>query len=124
MEDTHKQRFRVNPNAGNLGIYPEGDAVEVPERESDADFRKRIELTLSEAEARILAEPVESEQEQSARERRELIEAADDTEIVDGGISTRAYRRASAVFDPADDRLQLAEHYHFRSAAYERHGRF
>lgn len=124
VEDTNKQRLRPNENAGNLGDYRQGDAVEVPERESDADFRKRIELAISEAEARKLAEPVESEQERDTRERRELIETADDTEIIDGGISTAAYRRAVAVFDPEDDRLQLAEHYHFRSATYERNGRF
>jgi len=69
-------------------------------------------------------EPVESEEDRIARERREFIQSADDTEIIDGGVSTIAYRRAIAVFDETDDRLQLGEHWHYTDADYEKNGRF
>lgn len=63
-------------------------------------------------------------EEVQAEEFSAWLEDVDSFEIVIGGTSTAAYRRAIAVFDDGDTRVQLAEHYAFRSEDLDRHGRF
>lgn len=124
MANESEQQVRSGANVQGRRDPPTGRAVEIPERGADADQDQGHGPADLAPPPGVPEVPVESDEERVARERVELIAAADGAEIVDGGESTTAYRRASAVFDPEDDQVQLAEHYHFRSADFERHGRF
>ncbi len=117
-------RVRLKPDARNDRDDRSRAASEVPVEPTDRDRSERGAAPVEQVEAGVPEVAVETPEELVARERRELIEEADATEIIDGGVSTTAYRRASAVFEPDDDRLQLAEHWNFRSSVFERHGRF
>lgn len=124
MANEDLPRLRPLANARSDRDDRSNDPVVIPVRDTQTDIREPPADAVGEVTVGVPKEPVESDEERAARERRELIAAADDTEIVDAGISTTAYRRATAVFDEADERLQLAEHYYYRSADYERNGRF
>lgn len=124
MANSDKPRLRFDKNAGHDRDDRSFDALDVPIRDAKEDFGERPDFAQREIEDRVPPEPIETDEERAARERREFIAVTDDTEIVDGGYSTTAYRRAIAVFEDDDAELQLAEHYYFRSAAFERHGRF
>lgn len=67
---------------------------------------------------------VETDEEYNARQRSEWLERVSDTEIVENGVSTTAYRRAIADFDAGDSQLQLAEFYELRDPDFESEGRF
>ncbi len=99
-------------------------ALRLLERDYPPNQDQRSTPPWAESPPGVPEEPVETDEERVTRQRRELIELADDTEIIDGGVSTTAYRRAIAVFDETDDRLQLGEHWHFTDAEFEKHGRF
>ena len=124
MENEIIPRIRPNENETHYRKNSEGQFVEIPSREAVPDAGQQSAHPDIPATPGVPEEPPETEQEREARERREFIEITDDEEIVDGGNSTTAYRRAIAVFDEKDDRLQLAEHYYYRCADYERYGRF
>ncbi len=124
MANEDLKRVRPVEDAGSDRRDLPADVVGVPARRADGDADQREDPTHHAVAPRVPEEPPETEQERIDRERREFIAAADDTEIIEGGFSTTAYRRAIAVFDETDDELQLAEHYNFRSAQFERHGRF
>lgn len=96
-----------DPRAGGSGVTPGegGDDTETPAKGRDA------------------AVVIESDDERKDREGREWLADVDATEIVDGGESTVAYRRAVAIFDPDTDEIQLAEHWEFVDAEFERNGR-
>jgi len=99
-------------------------AFQLSQRDYPPNNDSRSPPPWDESPPRVPQELAETDEERVARERKEFIAAADDTEIVDGGTSTTAYRRAIAVFDETDDRLQLGEHWYFRSAEFDKNGRF
>lgn len=112
---------------------PKDGVVAVPSRGSDADVAVGgVPVAQSQGGdgAPVQApsgEPevvVESDGERELRERAEWLEVVDATEIIDGGHSTAAYRRAVAVFDPAETEMQLAEFWEYGDESYERNGRF
>lgn len=124
MENESERRVWTLEDERNYQSDTARRPVEVRPGGALPDAGERTDPTNVPAAPGVLAEPPETESEREARERLEFIQSADDTEIVAGGFSTTAYRRAAAVFDETDDELQLAEHWHFRCAEYERHGRF
>jgi len=89
-----------------IGDPDSGDAV--PEQED---------------EIRDPPEPVPTPEEQYQLNLAGWLNEVDNTEIVDAGSSTVAYRRSVAVFDDDDPQVQLAEHWEFRCGDYEEFGR-
>lgn len=124
MADEDLGRIWSDENARDDREDRQINPLEIPGRKPGGDISKRRELTGAPVAPGVPEEHVETDEERSARERIEFIAAADDTEIVEEGRSTTAYRRAVSVFDPSDDNLQLAEFYHVRSESIDRYGRF
>ncbi len=124
MANESEQRVRPGQAEEDRRRDAASAALRLLERDYPSNQDRRPAPPWDESTPGVPEEPVETDEERVARERREFIESADDTEIIDGGVSTTAYRRAIAVFDETDDRLQLGEHWHFTDAEYERNGRF
>lgn len=124
MADKNLGGLRLTQDAGDHRDDRSVVTVELPTGSPDRDRGEQRQFAGEAATDGVPEVPVETEDERILRERREFIASADDVEIFEGGFSTTAYRRAAAVFDEDDDRLQLAEHYNFRSRVFDAHGRF
>ncbi len=124
MANPIKPVLRVDPDEkGVATVKVDGDprlpidTNAVPENKSNEDPPPPVaggDVTL----------PPETAEEQYEREFNAWLEEVDNAEDADGIETTTIYRRAMAVFDPEDTRVQLGEHYAFRSGRYEEFGRF
>lgn len=120
MENKTNERSRDTDNQGRLREPNDetnratdgSEPVATPRGDGDSDPNNNNEETG--------AEGVPTEDEIRAAE----IAYIDDTEIVDGAISTPLYRRAYADFDPDETEVQLLEHFVYKSEELEKDGYF